>query len=96
MKDKDFQDLLRSIDQARDIHQEKHKPSRVFKFDPLEVKKIRNRLHVSQPEFAHMIGVNVSTLRNWEQRRTFPVGAARALLKIAAKKPQAVLEALHS
>ena len=96
MKDKDFQDLVRSIDQARDIHKGKLKPGRVFKFDPLEVKKIRIKLHVSQPEFAHMIGVNVSTLRNWEQKRTFPGGAARALLQIAAKKPRAVLEALYS
>ena len=96
MKDHDFQDLLKSIDQAREIHQKKCVPSRVFKFEPLEVKKIRDKLHVSQPEFAIMIGVSVATLRNWEQGRTVPEGAARALLKVAAKKPGAVLEALHN
>ena len=95
MKDKDFQDLLKSIDQARDIHKGKNKPSRVFKFDPIKVKKIRQTLHVSQPEFAQMIGVSVGTLRNWEQGRTIPEGAARALLKVAAKRPKAVLESLH-
>ena len=96
MKDNDFRDLLRSIDQAREIHKGKRAPSRVFKFKPIEVKKIRDKLHVSQPEFAVMIGVSVATLRNWEQGRTVPEGAARALLKVAAKKPRAVLEALHS
>ena len=95
MKANDFQDLIKSIDQARDIHKGKRVPSRVFKFKPLEVKKIRDTLHVSQPEFALMIGVSVATLRNWEQGRTVPEGAARALLKVATKKPRAVLEALH-
>lgn len=95
MKDNDFQDLLKSIDQMREIHKGNRKPSRVFKFAPVEVKKIRDKLHVSQPEFAIMIGVSVATLRNWEQGRTVPEGAAMALLKVAAKKPRAVLEALH-
>ncbi len=95
MKDNDFQDLLKSIDQMREIHKGTRKPSRVFKFEPIEVKKIRDKLHVSQPEFAIMIGVSVATLRNWEQGRTVPEGAAMALLKVAAKKPRAVLEALH-
>ena len=95
MKTNDFQELLKSIDQAREIRKGKRKPSRVFKFAPLEVKKIRDKLHVSQPEFALMIGVSVATLRNWEQGRTVPEGAARALLKVAAKKPRAVLEALY-
>jgi putative transcriptional regulator len=95
MKDNDFQDLLKSIDQVREIHKGNRKPSRVFKFEPIEVKKIRDKLHVSQPEFAIMIGVSVATLRNWEQGRTVPEGAAMALLKVAAKKPRAVLEALH-
>jgi putative transcriptional regulator len=95
MKKSAFRELIQSIGEARDIHKGKRKPSRVFSFEPLEVKKIREKLQVSQPEFATMIGVSVATLRNWEQGRTTPEGAARALLKVAAKKPQAVLEALH-
>ena len=31
MKNNDFKDLLKSIDQARDIHKAKRKPSRVSK-----------------------------------------------------------------
>ena len=95
MKNQDFHELIESIHHAREIHKGKRKPSRVSKFDPIEVKKIREKLHVSQPEFAHMIGVSVATLRNWEQKRTAPEGAARALLRIATKNPKAVLEALH-
>ena len=90
-----FNRLVESIKQMKKIHQGKMKPSRVTRVDPIFVKKIRIQLKQSQPEFAYMIGVSVSTLRNWEQGRTVPEGAARALLKVAAKKPRAVLEALH-
>jgi len=43
-----------------------------------------------------MIGVSISTLQNWEQGRREPDGPAKALLKIASKNPEAVLDALHS
>ena len=96
MKTKDFADLLKSINEAREIRGGRRKPSRVITFKPVEVKSIRKRLHVSQIQFAHLIGVSAATLRNWEQGRTYPEGAARALLKIAAYRPDAVLEALRS
>ena len=96
MKEKDFRELLKSIDEARAIRAGKRKPSRVITFTPLEVKTIRKRLHVSQVQFAHLIGISAATLRNWEQGRTSPEGAARALLKIAAHRPDAVLEALRA
>jgi putative transcriptional regulator len=96
MKSQDFNDLLKSIDEARAIRAGKRKPSRVIAFNPVEVKAIRRRLHVSQVQFATLIGVSVSTLRNWEQGRTYPEGAARVLLKVAAHRPDAVLETLRS
>ena len=96
MKAQDFKELLRSIDEARAIRTGKRKPGRVITFNPIAVKVIRRRLHVSQAQFAHLIGVSAATLRNWEQGRTYPEGAARALLKIAARRPDAVLEALRS
>lgn len=95
MKTTDFNELLKSIDEARAIRAGKRKPSRVITFHPLEVKAIRKRLHVSQTQFAHLIGVSAATLRNWEQGRTYPEGAARALLKIAAHRPDAVLATLR-
>lgn len=96
MKNKDFKNLLTSIDQARKIHSGKVKPSRVFKFHPIVVKRIRIKLHASQSTFARMIGVSVDTLQNWEQGRRKPVGPALALLKIAEASPETVIEALHA
>ena len=72
------------------------KAGRVFHFSPADIKEIRIRLKKSQAEFAFMIGVSLATLQNWEQGRRFPEGPARALLKIAAEKPEAVIEALSA
>jgi len=60
-----------------------------------DVRAIREAARISQTHFAKLIGVNVRTLQNWEQQRTRPTGAARALLKIVASDPKAALEALH-
>ena len=96
MKNKDFKDLLTSIDQARKIHRVKLKPGRIFKFNPVVVKNIRKKFHVSQAEFAYMIGVSIDTLQNWEQGRRRPEGPALALLKIAEANPKMVMNALHA
>ena len=96
MKNKDFKDLLTSIDQAKKMHAGKLKAARIFKFHPIIVKRIRRKLHASQLTFAHMIGVSVDTLQNWEQGRRKPEGPALALLKVAEADPKTVMEALHA
>ena len=96
MKNKEFQEMLRSIDQARAIHRGKRKPSRVFHYEPVKVKEIRAKLRLTQEQFAEMLRISLGTLRNWEQGRTYPEGAAIALLQVADSKPEAVLEALHA
>ena len=56
------------------------------------VAKIREKTGLSQARFAELLGVSVRTLQDWEQGRRGPSGAARTLLLIAAKNPQALLE----
>jgi putative transcriptional regulator len=89
-----FDRLVTSIKQAGKIHRGEMPPSRQFEVTPLDIKKMREDLHKSQPEFAAMIGVSVGTLRNWEQGRRRPIGPARALLTVVSKNPTAVLKAL--
>jgi putative transcriptional regulator len=52
-------------------------------------------LGFSQAEFAERIDVSLDTIRNWEQGKRRPTGAAKALLKILDKAPEAALAALH-
>ena len=82
MKKDHFEKLVASIKEAGEIK-------------PPEIKTVRDKLNVSQNDFALMIGVSVRTLQNWEQGRRTPEGPAKALLRIASRNPSAVLDALH-
>ena len=95
MKDDPFRELLTSVRQAGAIRRGRLKPSRVSTFKPANIKAVRAELGQSQEEFALMIGVSVATLRNWEQGRRVPDGPALALLRVAARNPKAVADALH-
>lgn len=57
-------------------------------------RRIRKRLGLTQTEFSLRIGVSVDTIRNWEQGKRFPTGAARSLLKVLDKAPETTLAAL--
>jgi putative transcriptional regulator len=68
----------------------------VYEIKPPEIKTVREKLNVSQNEYALMIAVSVRTFQNWEQGRRQPDGQAKALLRIASRNPRAVLDALHA
>ncbi|MFC5767946.1 helix-turn-helix domain-containing protein [Thauera sinica] len=55
----------------------------------------RQKVGLSQAEFARLLGVSVRTLQDWEQGRREPSGAAKTLLRIAASNPAAVLAAVE-
>jgi putative transcriptional regulator len=60
----------------------------------LDVRAIRTKLKMSQNAFAARFGILPSTLRDWEQNRRHPDGAARVLLMVIDKEPDAVTRAL--
>ena len=96
MKDAAFQDLLTSVRQAGQIRRGSRRPARTMTFHPTDVQGVRAKLGTSQAEFALMIGISVATLRNWEQGRRTPDGPALALLRVAARNPKAVIQAVHT
>ena len=57
--------------------------------------RVRKKMGLSQLEFSQKIGVPLETIRNWEQGKRSPTGAAKALLKVLDKAPEAALAALH-
>ena len=84
----------------RDIGQElldgiasikKGKGKRKTVYLPSNVKKIRDRMGLSQSAFAGLLGVSVRTLQEWEQGRRSPKGPAQALLRVADHHPEALL-----
>jgi len=58
-------------------------------------RRVRKRLGLSQAEFSQRIEVPLETIRNWEQGKRSPTGAAKTLLKILDKSPDMALAALN-
>ena len=72
MKNETFAKLAASIKEAGEIKAGHQAPSRIYEIKPPEIRMVRERLDVSQGEFAVMIGVSARTLQNWEQGRRQP------------------------
>lgn len=62
--------------------------------DDVDVAAIRQRLGLSQGEFAAQFGFKLDAVQNWEQGRRRPDGAARAFLRVIEREPEAVQRAL--
>ena len=60
----------------------------------VDVAAIREKLRMTQEEFAAAYGLTVATVRNWEQHRSEPDAAARAFLKVIDKHPEIAAEAV--
>lgn len=57
-------------------------------------RRIRQRLGLTQQELSQRIDVSLETIRNWEQGKRSPTGAAKALLRVLDRAPEAALGAL--
>ena len=60
----------------------------------VDVAALRRQLGLSQIAFAHAFGLDVTAIHAWEQGRRRPDRAARVLLAVIAKEPEAVRRAL--
>lgn len=60
----------------------------------IDAKAIREQQDLTQQEFAVKYGLEVATVRNWEQDRTRLSGPARILLGVIARHPEAVEDVL--
>jgi len=69
---------------------------RVHPIETIDVKAVRQKMNVSQEQFASYFGVNVKTLRDWEQHRHSPNPTARNFLLVVAKEPRMVQRILSA
>jgi putative transcriptional regulator len=60
-----------------------------------DVRKVQQRMGLSQAQFATKFGFPPGTLRNWEQGRSRPDAPTRVLLAVIAKHPEAVEDVLE-
>jgi len=86
--------LLAGVKQATESARGARAAARAYQINAVAIKRLRGWMKLSQPEFAAMLGVELSTLRNWEQGRREPTGPARALLRAIRNDPEHVIRAL--
>jgi putative transcriptional regulator len=60
----------------------------------IDIRALRERLGMTQEQFALQFGFSLGTVRHWEQGCRYPVGSARVLLKVIEYSPDAVKAAL--
>jgi len=90
-----FTELVASVREGGAILRGVKAPTRAFIINGANIKQLRADYDLSQNEFAALMGISVKTLRNWEQGRRMPEGAAKVLLQVAAKHPEAVWDVVR-
>lgn len=86
-----YENIMKALMEVREIESGRLEPAGVVEM-PKTPKQVREKLNLSQPEFADFVGVKLATLRNWEQGRSKVPSIARRLLTIADKHPEIILE----
>jgi putative transcriptional regulator len=61
-----------------------------------DVRALREKLGLSQSDFAALFGFNVRSLQDWEQGRREPEIPIRAYLAVIQREPEAVIRALRA
>lgn len=67
---------------------------KLYKPQAVDVSGLRERLSLTQEQFAARFGFSVATLRHWERGDRSPSGASLVLLNVIDRNPGAVMRAL--
>lgn len=91
------EELIASMKEALAIAKDEMAPARVhLARDMLDVKAIRTKLGLTREAFASRFGLKVGAIRDWEQGLRRPDPAARTLLRVIEREPEAVQRALET
>jgi putative transcriptional regulator len=96
MDEKDFDSVLAGMRDVRDYVAGKRDGFVVHAPADVDVRSIRKANRLTQEGFARTYGFRTSTVRDWEQGRRRPEGAARILLAMIAREPETVQRVLRS
>ena len=90
-----YNDIKAGLNEALDYQAGKETGAKTTQYADIDVKAIREKLGMSQNEFAIKFGLNMRSLQNWEQNRKHPVGASLTLLRVIEQNPEAVMQAVN-
>lgn len=88
------QELIESLGEALDHATGKSAAAREHVIDVPDVRSLRERLKMSQTEFASAYRIPLPTLKGWEQGRRQPDATAAAYLSVIASLPAEARSAL--
>jgi putative transcriptional regulator len=92
------QEIIQGLEQAIAYARGEKVPVRVTRIevpDDVDVKAIRKKFGLTQPQFAARFGFALTAVQEWEKRRRRPDRAARLFLKVIDREPEAVERALR-
>jgi putative transcriptional regulator len=91
MDSKDFNGIVEGLNEAIAFARGDDVPGlRVHIPAEINVKAIRERLGMTQAQFAERHGFSAARVRDWEQGRRVPDPGVRAFLKVIAAEPEMV------
>jgi putative transcriptional regulator len=90
-----FAQLMSGLDEVEAFLLGERKDFKVHVPDEVDVKSIRNKLHMTQSRFSATFGFSLDAIKHWEGGRRTPEAPARTLLTVIDKNPAAVITALH-
>lgn len=87
--------MISAAKEAVAIARGEKKPARLHIPPEIDVRRIRQKLELTQEVFAAEFGFTTTQIRDWEQGRSRPLSAFRAYLMIIERDPTAVLNILR-
>lgn len=90
--------MLQGAQEALDYAKGTKKGSKVHRLcvpKAIDVRAIRENLHMTRQEFSDNFGLSARTIEKWEQGARQPDDAARLYLTVIAHNPQIVIESLR-
>ena len=90
-----YKSISKGLKEAIEYSEGNQKGAREYRPQQVDVKKLRERIGMTQPKFAASFGISLGTLRHWERGDRNPQGPALVLLNLLSKDPNKVLDILH-
>lgn len=92
---KAFESISRGLNEAIAHAKGEKVAVKTYRPEPVDVSALRQRMGMTQEQFAARFGFSVATLRHWERGDRTPQGAALVLLNVIKHAPEAVQAALN-
>lgn len=92
---KAFDSIARGLNEAIAHAKGEKVAMKIYKPEAVDVSALRQRMGMTQEQFAARFGFSVATLRHWERGDRSPHGASLVLLNVIKRAPDAVQAALN-